>query len=128
VVHTLQAGWTVELCNDGAQDRALSSVLLVPARQEFRLLKSYLYEGSTCLCAALLNSAVAHLLNPSADGAVLKRDSSLKFNIEFKPREPYRYGILRCLLIVSGRNFSLHHYIKVEVRQSVGLVLNKSLI
>lgn len=92
------AGWTVELCNDGAQDRALSSVLLVPARQEFRLLKSYLYE----------------------DGAVLKRDSSLKFNIEFKPREPYRYGILRCLLIVSGRNFSLHHYIKVEVRQSVG--------
>jgi hypothetical protein len=28
---------------------------------------------------------------------------------------------------VSGRNFSLHHYIKVEVRQSVGLALNKSL-
>jgi hypothetical protein len=42
----------VELCNDGAQDRALSSVLLVPAGQEFRLFKSYLYEGSTCLCAA----------------------------------------------------------------------------
>ena len=56
---------------------------------------------------------------------MLKRDSSLKFNIEFKPREPYRYGILRCLLIVSGRNFSLHHYIKVEVRKSVGLALRE---
>jgi hypothetical protein len=43
-----QHTWTVEFCNEGAQDRMMSSAMLLPRSQEFRIMKGHFHGTSPC--------------------------------------------------------------------------------
>lgn len=51
----------------------------------------------------------------SSEENLIPGDGHWTFEIKFVPREPFRYGILRCVLVVSGRNWSATHNLKIEV-------------
>lgn len=46
-------------------------------------------------------------------------------HVIFKPQQPYRYGILRCLLVVRGRNITKAHPISAVVGNKEELELLK---
>jgi len=97
--------------NRGSQARVLYGVDCVPASRDLSVFDN-IRRGSSKFA--------------KSDGCLeLPASRSHQVKLVFKPEPPFRYGILRWLLVVRGRNLNISHPLKLVVANKEELELLK---